>query len=517
MTNQVRLAPAQQDAADRLASGLSKGDIFILRGQPGMGRTTVLAHVHSAAGGVLLGVRQFLKELTARTPEAIEEAFLAMLDRALVDADLVFVDDLHLVTAIVNGCDYPRTYLLDAALTAVMTEAAARNKKLIFGTAGDEPPPVIRRAVTVEIAEFAADDYAAICEVWLPAEVAASIDYAKVYRFAPALSAHQLKNSCRWLGANASNTEDLIAYLREHHLTSNVELDQVAPVDLRDLKGVDDVIRALEAKIALPLENDALAAQYGLKPKRGVLLAGPPGTGKTTIGRALAHRLKSKFFLIDGTVIAGTEHFYGRVHKIFEAAKKNAPSIIFIDDSDVIFESKEEHGLYRYLLTMLDGLESASAGRVCVMMTAMNVGSLPPAMVRSGRVELWLETRLPDIDARVSILESLLAGLPEPIDGADVSMIAASARGLTGADLKAVVEDGKLLFAHDVSLGSALRPIEDYFLEAIDTVRVNQMNYARAKPARLAGAAPVGFISCEYTERAQSARDPLTANGSEPV
>jgi ATP-dependent 26S proteasome regulatory subunit len=150
-------------------------------------------------------------------------------------------------------------------------------------------------------------------------------------------------------------------------------------------------------------------------------------------------------------------------------------------------------------------------------MTAMNVGSLPPAMVRSGRVELWLETRLPDIDARVSILESLLAGLPEPIDGADVSMIAASARGLTGADLKAVVEDGKLLFAHDVSLGSALRPIEDYFLEAIDTVRVNQMNYARAKPARLAGAAPVGFISCEYTERAQSARDPLTANGSEPV
>ena len=69
---------------------------------------------------------------------------------------------------------------------------------------------------------------------------------------------------------------------------------------------------------------------------------------------------------------------------------QNAPAIIFIDDSDVIFETGQETGLYRYLLTMLDGLESASAGRVCLMMTAMDVGNLPPALVRSGRIELWL-------------------------------------------------------------------------------------------------------------------------------
>jgi SpoVK/Ycf46/Vps4 family AAA+-type ATPase len=498
MTNQIRLAPAQQDAAERLSSTLSKGDIFILRAQPGMGRTTVLSHMHGIVGGVFLGVRQFLNELTARAPQAIEEAFLAMLDHALADYDLVIVDDLHLVTTVVDSCSYTRSYLLDAALTAVTAEAIAKNKKLIFGAAGDEPASVKRRACTIEIAEFTPEDYACICHAWLPSEIADAIDYAKVHRFGPALMAHQLKSACQFLGDNpATTTDDLITYLREHHLTSNVALDEVAPVDLRDLKGVDDVIRALEAKIALPLENDALAAQYGLKPKRGVLLAGPPGTGKTTIGRALAHRLKSKFFLIDGTVIAGTDRFYTEVREVFEAAKKNAPSIIFIDDSDVIFESKEENGLYRYLLTMLDGLESASAGRVCVMMTAMNVGSLPRAMVRSGRVELWLETRLPDSEARVSILKGLLAGLPAPIDAVDLELIGTSARGLTGADLKAVVEDGKLLFAHDVSLGNPLRPIDDYFLDAIDTVRANQVNYARAKPARLAGAAPVGFVSSD--------------------
>ena len=496
MTNQIRLSPAQQSAADRLSSALSKGEIFVLRAEPGMGRTTVLSHLHGMIGGTSLGVRQFLNELTARTPEAIEEAFLSMLDRALSAADLVIVDDLHLLTAIVDNCNYFRTNLLEAALTAVMTEAVAQNKKLIFGTDDNEPAPVSRRAFVIGMAEFTPADYACICRAWLPAEIGAGIDYAQVHRFGPALSAHQLKSACQWLGGeSAITTDELITYLREHHLASNVDLEEVTPVDLRDLKGVDDVIRALESKIALPLENDALAAQYGLKPKRGVLLAGPPGTGKTTIGRALAHRLKSKFFLIDGTVIAGTQFFYSEIRKIFEAAKRNAPSIIFIDDSDVIFESNEEHGLYRYLLTMLDGLESASAGRVCVIMTAKNVASLPRAMVRSGRVELWLETRLPDTEARVCLLKGLLAGVPEPFDAVDIESIAVSARGLTGADLKAVVEDGKLLFAHDLSTGVAPRPAEDYFLEAIDTVRANQVNYARAKPGRLAGAAPVGFIA----------------------
>jgi transitional endoplasmic reticulum ATPase len=499
MTNRIRLTPAQQAAADRLSGGLSKGDLFVLRAQPGMGRSTVLAHLHTIAGGLLLGAREFLNQLTDHAPAAIEEAFLAMLDRALADADLVIVDDLHLINAVVQGCSYDRTYLLDVALTAALNDAAARNKTLVFGSCGEEPDSIHRRARTIEIAEFTSEDYATICQAWLPAETASRIDFAKVHRFGPALSCHQLKSACQWLAENAAlDTDGLITYLREHHLASNVQLDEVAPVNLHDLKGVDEVIRALEAKIALPLENDALAAQYGLKPKRGVLLAGPPGTGKTTIGRALAHRLKSKFFLIDGTVIAGTDRFYVEIRSVFEAAKKNAPSIIFIDDSDVIFESKEEHGLYRYLLTMLDGLESASAARVCVMMTAMNVGSLPRAMVRSGRVELWLETRLPDHEARVAILKGLVAGLPAPIDAVDLEEIAAFSRGLTGADLKAVVEDGKLLFAHDVSEGVSLRPIEDYFIEAIDTVRSNQMNYARAKPARLAGAAPVGFINdCE--------------------
>jgi ATP-dependent 26S proteasome regulatory subunit len=266
----------------------------------------------------------------------------------------------------------------------------------------------------------------------------------------------------------------------------------VQPVDLHDLQGVDYVIRSLEANIVVPLENDELAGELGLKPKRGVLLAGPPGTGKTTIGRALAHRLKGKFFLLDGTFIAGSCNFFERVHDLFEKAKQSAPSILFIDDSDMLFENQDlqSAGLYRYLLTLLDGLESETAGRVCVMMTVMDVAALPPALVRSGRVELWLQMSLPDEAARTVILRRHLAGLPRTVGVVDEALLARETDSFTGADLNRLVEDGKALLAYDRARGLPLRPTTEYFLEAVQTVRANKQAYTEADQRCGATASP---------------------------
>lgn len=95
---------------------------------------------------------------------------------------------------------------------------------------------------------------------------------------------------------------------------------------LSDLKGMDDIVQSLETHVAVPLENDELASALQLRAKRGVLLAGPPGTGKTTVGRALAHRLRGEFFLIDGTFISGSDGFYRQVSRVFQAAKENVPA-----------------------------------------------------------------------------------------------------------------------------------------------------------------------------------------------
>jgi SpoVK/Ycf46/Vps4 family AAA+-type ATPase len=448
-----------------------------------MGKTTILEQLQLAGDTVLVDTGEFLAQLATRHPLALEEAFLATIRRALSKAGTVLVDDLHLITNVVSGCgNYPRTNLLDSPASALLEEAAAAGKKLVFATSGSVPEPISQRAYYFGIEDFEPEDYAAIAAAWLRPEQTAALDFGKIHRFARKLNAHQLKSAGIWLRGRAGlDTESFIDYLRSVRLVSNVDLSEVQQVELRDLRGIDDVIESLEANVVLALENDALADELDLKPKRGILLAGPPGTGKTTIGRALAHRLKGKFFLIDGTFIAGTQMFYQRIMQVFEAAKQNAPAVIFIDDTDVIFEDNDEFGLYRYLLTMLDGLESESAGRICVMMTAMDVGCLPPAMVRSGRIELWLETRLPDEAARVGILRDRIGKLAAPLDQADPARLAAESEGLTGADLKRVVEDGKALFAYDKVRAQELRPADEYFARAIATVRDNKRLYDEAE------------------------------------
>lgn len=336
------------------------------------------------------------------------------------------------------------------------------------------------RAYPFGIRRFDTEDYKALACLFLGLKRARNIEWEKVYEFAPKLDAHQLKKACHWLASSGEFvTEEFLSYLESQRLTSNVELEEVEAVSLSKLKGIDPVIEALETNIILPLENRELAEKYGLEGKRGVLLAGPPGTGKTTIGRALAHRLKGRFFLVDGTCISGSGDFYEILQRVFNAAKENAPGVIFIDDADVIFESGD-HGLYRYLLTMLDGLESKSAGRVCVMMTAMNVSSMPAALVRSGRVELWLETQLPNRAARSEILNELLSGQDAAITSVNVETIAGTTEGLSGADMRRLVGDAKLLYAMDLSRHVRQGPILHYFNAALEVIRRNKEIYAAA-------------------------------------
>ena len=151
MTYNVTLSPVQRLAFDRVLGGIAAGDVLVLAGAAGAGKTAILEKAHATMGGDLVRLRQLIGRRDARDPLAIEEAFLGMLEEALSRYSLVFVDDLHLVTDIVESLDYASIFLLDAAMTAILGDAAGQGKKLVFATAGEPLWSVRRRAFFVPI------------------------------------------------------------------------------------------------------------------------------------------------------------------------------------------------------------------------------------------------------------------------------------------------------------------------------------------------------------------------------
>ncbi len=479
----IILSPAQRHALEFLNSWRDNTPILHVSCDEGHGRTTVLREFHRTSGGYWLDVRPFVAEVAGGHPAGMEDAAWEVLTSAVEQHPKVIIDDFHLFFSFAVHCHgYPRNTYYESAMKALLLAAQEHRTQLVLGTDGQLPEAFSSIAWSTSIGDFSVSDYQHLLPQIL-GQPLNQIDFDSVYRFAPNLSCHRMAHICHWLGSEKPgdvSTESLLDFIQSQGLASNIRVDEVQHVELQDLCGIDEVITSLEDNIIMPLENLQLAAELGLTPKRGVMLAGPPGTGKTTIGRALARRLRGKFFLIDGTIISGTDYFYHRVDSIFRNAIRNAPSVVFIDDSDVIFESGKEHGLYRYLLTMLDGLESKSASNVCVIMTAMDLGNIPPALVRSGRIELWLEMKLPDATDRRRLIERLFDAKVSVDVEDDWPAITSITDGFSGADLKRLVQDAKLRMAVDMTRDRDVQEFSKYMLLAAESISHSRQSYADA-------------------------------------
>ena len=225
-------------------------------------------------------------------------------------------------------------------------------------------------------------------------------------------------------------------------------------VTFADVAGSEEAVEELR-EIKEFLENPSKFQAMGAKIPKGVLLFGPPGTGKTLLARAVAGEAGVPFFSISGSDFV--EMFVGvgasRVRDLFEQAKANAPSIIFMDEIDAVGRHRgaglggghdEREQTLNQLLVEMDGFDQRSA--VILIAATNRPDILDPALLRPGRFDRQITVDRPDLVGREAILKVHTRGKPIS-DEINLNTLARSTPGFTGADLANMINEAALLAA----------------------------------------------------------------------
>ena len=194
------------------------------------------------------------------------------------------------------------------------------------------------------------------------------------------------------------------------------------------------------------IEDPEAARRFGVDPPTGLLLAGPPGTGKTTLAKVLAAQARCSFYPVSGADVMSkwVGESEGNIRRLFERARENRPSIVFIDEIDAIAGRRgqvEVHdGQVNQLLSEIDGL--AGQRGVFVVGATNRPDQLDPALLRGGRLSRTIVLGLPDKPARREMLELHTARMPTV--GVDLAKLAAETEGLSPADLKGLAQEAAM-------------------------------------------------------------------------
>ena len=225
--------------------------------------------------------------------------------------------------------------------------------------------------------------------------------------------------------------------------------DGRAVVNYDDVGGMEETIKALREMVELPLRYPELFTRLGVDPPRGVLLHGPPGTGKTRLAQAVASESDAEFFTINGPEIMGSA--YGesesRLREVFEKAERSQPAIVFIDEIDSIAPKRQnvqgeaEKRLVAQLLTLMDGLQSRT--NLVVIAATNRPDAIDEALRRPGRFDREIVIGVPDESGRREILAIHTRGMPLG-EGVDLQELARSTHGFVGADIAALAREAAI-------------------------------------------------------------------------
>jgi len=266
---------------------------------------------------------------------------------------------------------------------------------------------------------------------------------------------------------------------------SEGEMVATTRVTYEDVGGLDEELKRVREMIELPLKHPKLFDRLGIEPPKGVLLHGPPGTGKTWIAKAVANESGANFFSVQGPEIMSK--YYGqseeKLREKFEEAKDQSPSIIFIDEIDSIAPKRDEvkgeveRRVVAQLLTLMDGL--THRGETIVIAATNRVDAIDPALRRPGRFDREIDIGLPDRDGRKEILQIHTRGMPVS-DDVDLERLAEMTHGFAGADLESLAKEAAMRslrrYLPEIDLD---QPIPGEILEKMEVRKEDFLNAIR--------------------------------------
>jgi len=263
----------------------------------------------------------------------------------------------------------------------------------------------------------------------------------------------QLEPGCQVLTHN--KVLSIVGVLQDEvdPLVSVMKVEKAPLESYVDIGGLEDQIQEIKEAVELPLTHPELYEEIGIRPPKGVILYGEPGTGKTLLAKAVANSTAATFLRVVGSELI--QKYLGDgpklVRELFRVAEELAPSIVFIDEIDAVgtkrYDSTSggEREIQRTMLELLNQLDGFDArGDVKVIMATNRIETLDPALIRPGRIDRKIEFPLPDIKTKRKIFQ-IHTGKMTLSDDVNLEEFVMTKDDLSGADIKAICTEAGLL------------------------------------------------------------------------
>lgn len=252
---------------------------------------------------------------------------------------------------------------------------------------------------------------------------------------------------------------------------------EIPNVKWDDVGGLENVKQKLKEAVEWPLKNSEAFKRMGIKPPKGILLFGAPGTGKTLLAKAVATESEANFISVKGPELISK--WVGESEKalreIFKKAKQASPSIVFLDELDAVAptrgwgagDSHVTERMVNQLLTSMDGMEALE--NVVVIAATNRPDILDRALLRAGRFDRLILIPVPDKEARLKILEVHTKGMP--LKDVSLEELAEKTDGYVGADIESLCREAALISLREDM--DAKTVTKKHFEEAIKSVRAS--------------------------------------------